>query len=45
MDAEAVFERLKSGKEGLEEAQAKERLEQTGPNSLEAEEGVSDFRR
>ena len=44
MDAEAVFERLDSGEDGLDEVKAKQRLESTGPNSLEAEEGVSPLR-
>jgi len=41
MDPEKVFERLDSGADGLDEAKATQRLEETGPNSLEAEEGVS----
>lgn len=44
MDTEAVFERLDSGADGLDEAQANQRLENAGPNSLEAEEGVSPLR-
>jgi Ca2+-transporting ATPase len=44
LDAKAVFERLDSGENGLDEAQAKKRLEKAGPNSLEAEEGVSPLR-
>jgi len=44
MDTKAVFERLDTGEKGLDEAQAKQRLEKTGPNSLKAEEGVSPLR-
>lgn len=44
LDAKAVFERLDSGDNGLDEAQAKQRLEKAGPNSLEAEVGVSPLR-
>lgn len=44
MDAEEVFTRLDSGMDGLTEAQAKQRLDHTGPNSLEAEEGISPLR-
>ena len=44
MDTKAVFERLDSGEDGLDEAQAKQRLENTGPNSLDAEEGASPLR-
>ena len=44
MDTEAVFERLDSGEDGLDEVKAKQRIESTGPNSLEAEEGVSPMR-
>ncbi|MFH0871280.1 MAG: HAD-IC family P-type ATPase [bacterium] len=44
MDTEEVFKRLDAGKDGLSEAQAKQRLEETGPNSLEAEEGISPLR-
>ncbi|MDI6451718.1 cation-translocating P-type ATPase [Anaerobaca lacustris] len=44
LDAEAVFERLDSGADGLDEAQAKQRLEHAGPNSLETEDGVSPLR-
>ncbi len=44
LDAKAVFERLDSGDNGLDEAQAKQRLEKAGPNSLEAEAGVSPLR-
>jgi Ca2+-transporting ATPase len=36
MDTEEVFKRLDAGKDGLSEARAKQRLEETGPNSLEA---------
>lgn len=44
MDTDEVFKRLDAGKDGLSEAQAKQRLGETGPNSLEAEEGVSILR-
>jgi Ca2+-transporting ATPase len=44
MDTEEVFKRLDAGKDGLSEARAKQRLEETGPNSLEAEEGISPLR-
>ncbi len=40
MDAEAIFERLESGEDGLDEVKAKQRLEDTGHNSLETEEGA-----
>jgi Ca2+-transporting ATPase len=41
LDAKAVFERLDSGEDGLDDAQAKLRMEKTGPNSLDVEAGVS----
>jgi Ca2+-transporting ATPase len=41
LDAKAVFERLDSGEDGLDGAQAKLRMEKTGPNSLDVEAGVS----
>ncbi len=44
MDAEKVFKSLDSGMEGLTEAQAKQRIEHTGPNSLEAEKDVFPLR-
>jgi Ca2+-transporting ATPase len=44
LEAKAVFERLDSGENGLEEAQAKQRRETAGPNSLDAEDGVSPLR-
>jgi Ca2+-transporting ATPase len=44
MDLEKVFERLETGADGLDEARAKQRLAETGPNSLEAEDGVSPWR-
>ncbi len=44
MDPEEVLKRLDSGVKGLDEAQAKRRREEAGPNSLEAEEGVSPLR-
>jgi len=44
MDPEEVFKRLGTGKDGLSEAQGKQRLEETGPNSLEAEEGIGPLR-
>ena len=44
LDADAVFKRLNSDEDGLDEAQARERLEKAGPNALEAEEGVSPLR-
>jgi Ca2+-transporting ATPase len=44
MEAKEVFEHLDCGADGLDQAQAKERLERTGPNSLEAEDGVSPLR-
>lgn len=44
MEPEQVFKRLDCGEEGLDQAQAKQRLEKAGPNSLEAEEGVSPLR-
>jgi magnesium-transporting ATPase (P-type) len=40
LDAEEVAKRLDSGKNGLDAAHAKQRLENSGPNSLEAEDGV-----
>ena len=44
MDPEEVFKRLDSGEDGLDQAQAKQRLEKEGTNSLEAEEGISPLR-
>jgi Ca2+-transporting ATPase len=44
LEAKAVFERLDSGENGLEEAQAKQRLEKAGPNSLDIEAGISPLR-
>jgi Ca2+-transporting ATPase len=44
MDPEEVLKRLESEADGLDEAQAKRRREETGPNSLAAEEGVSPLR-
>ncbi len=44
IDSEVVFKRLDSREEGLDQAQAKQRLEQAGPNALEAEDGVSPWR-
>jgi Ca2+-transporting ATPase len=44
MDSEQVLKRLDSGADGLDEAKAKQRLAETGPNSLEAEDGVSPWR-
>ena len=44
LDAKAVFERLDSGENGLEEAKAKQRMEKAGPNSLDVEAGVSPLR-
>jgi len=44
LDAKAVFERLDSGENGLEEAQSKQRLEKAGPNSLDVAVGVSPLR-
>jgi Ca2+-transporting ATPase len=44
MDPEEVLKRLESKADGLDEAQAKRRREETGPNSLAAEEGVSPLR-
>ena len=44
LDAEAVIQRLDSGEKGLDKAQAKQRLEKAGPNSLEAEEGTNPVR-
>ncbi|MFO7535945.1 MAG: HAD-IC family P-type ATPase [Kiritimatiellia bacterium] len=44
LDVKAVFERLDSGDRGLDEAQAKQRLEKAGPNSLEAGEGAGPLR-
>ena len=44
MDPDEAFERLDSFKDGLSTDQARARLEETGPNSLEAEEGLSVWR-
>lgn len=44
MDPVEVLKRLDSGDDGLNDAKAKQRREETGPNSLEAEEGVSPLR-
>ncbi|MBU4499437.1 MAG: hypothetical protein KKG40_04445, partial [Gammaproteobacteria bacterium] len=44
MDPEEVLKRLDSGVKGLDEAKAKRRREEAGPNSLEAEEGVRPLR-
>jgi P-type Ca2+ transporter type 2C len=44
LDPEALFEHLNSGREGLDATEASQRLERTGPNSLEAEDGVSPWR-
>jgi len=44
MVLEEVFNRLDAEEDGLDEARAKERFEKTGPNSLEAEEGVTPLR-
>lgn len=44
LDSEEVSRRLDSGEAGLDPAQAKQRLEKTGPNSLEVEEGVGPLR-
>lgn len=40
LDAEAVFKRPESHADGLDQAQAKQRLEKAEPNSLETEDGV-----
>ncbi len=39
MEPEEVLKRLDSKADGLDEAQVKQRREETGPNALEAEEG------
>ncbi len=44
MEPEQVLKRLDSGEDGLDQAQAQQRLEKAGPNSLEAGEGVSPLR-
>jgi P-type Ca2+ transporter type 2C len=44
MDPEEVFKHLDTGADGLDAAQAKHRREETGPNSLDAEQGVSMWR-
>ena len=44
MDAQEVLKRLDASEEGLSEAQARERLEETGPNALQVEEGTGPFR-
>lgn len=44
MDAQEVLKRLEVSEDGLSEAQAGQRLEETGPNTLEVEEGTGPFR-
>ena len=44
VDAQEVLKRRDVSEEGLSEAQARERLEETGPNTLEVEEGTGPFR-
>jgi Ca2+-transporting ATPase len=43
MDVQEALKRLDVSEEGLSEAQTRERLEQTGPNTLEVEEGTGPF--
>jgi len=44
MVAQEALKSLDVSEEGLSEAQARERLEETGPNTLEVEEGTGPFR-
>jgi Ca2+-transporting ATPase len=44
METKSVFELLDSGENGLEDAQAKQRMGKAGPNSLDVEAGVSPLR-
>jgi len=44
LEAKEVIERLDASEEGLKSDEAKRRLEEVGPNSLEVEEGVGPFR-
>lgn len=44
LDAQEVLKRLEVSEEGLTGDEAKRRLEEVGPNSLEVEEGVSPLR-
>lgn len=44
IEADEVLKRIESTNEGLSGDEAKRRLEKTGPNSLEVEEGVSPLR-
>jgi hypothetical protein len=45
MEPEEVFKRLDSGADGLDDGQAKQRREETGPNSLKAGEAMNPNRR
>lgn len=44
MDPQEVLRRLDVSEEGLSEAEARKRLEETGPNTLAVEEGIGPFR-
>jgi P-type Ca2+ transporter type 2C len=44
VDVQEVLKRLEVSEDGLSGEQAGQRLEETGPNSMEVEEGVSPFR-
>jgi P-type Ca2+ transporter type 2C len=44
LDAQETLKRLEVSEDGLSDAQARQRLEETGPNSLEAEEGIGPLR-
>jgi P-type Ca2+ transporter type 2C len=44
VDVQEVLKRLQVSEDGLSGEQAGQRLEETGPNSMEVEEGVSPFR-
>jgi Ca2+-transporting ATPase len=44
VDAEEALKRLDVSEKGLSDAQARKRLEETGPNTLEVEKGIGPFR-
>jgi len=44
LDAQETLRRLEVSEDGLSDAQARQRLEETGPNSLEVEEGIGPLR-
>jgi P-type Ca2+ transporter type 2C len=44
LDAQETLRRLEVSEDGLSDAHARQRLEETGPNSLEVEEGIGPLR-